>query len=47
MKTVCACKYVCVCVYVSSHRVEFVDQFGRFAEMHVTPPEVGQRSLHQ
>ena len=31
---------VCVCVCVCSHRVELVDEFGRFAEVHVTPPEV-------
>ena len=44
---VCVCVCVCVCTRVSSHRVKLVDQFGRFAEVHVAPPEVGQRPLHQ
>ena len=42
-----ACVCACVCTCASPHRVKLVDQFGRFAEVHVAPPEVGQRPLHQ
>ena len=30
-----------------SHRVPLVVQFGRFGEVHLVPPEVVQRSLHE
>ena len=30
-----------------SHRVPLVVEFGRFGEVHLVPPEVVQRSLHE
>ena len=30
-----------------SHRVPLIVEFGRFGEVHLIPPEVVQRSLHE